>query len=258
MEDPLSRRERQIMNILCIGTLVVLASGVLCAQEAAAPRFEVATLKVSAPPEGDLIHINLGTFRNGRLTMGNVTLKDAIRYAYGLVSDDQIVGPDWNRSVRFDIAGVAPPETTDEAARMMTRELLAERLHVVLRREQKILPHLALVPAKGGAKLRAAAHDAAPNPGPQVPGRIVHHRMPISLLAAFLSRFQRQIVVDQTGLSGFFDVQLEWAPEAALSASEKASLFDAVQEQLGLRLESRRGPLEVLVVVQAVKVPEQN
>ena len=250
-------------TFLTVGIAALWASEVLA--QVPSPRFEVATLKLSPPPEGDRIDINLGKFLNGRLTLNNVTLKDAIKFAYELVSDDLISGPDWNRAVRFDIEALAPPETSMAQVHLMTRELLAERLHLVLRREEKTVRHLALVAGKDGAKLRRAKPDAAASKGPQAPGRIVHNQMPMSMLATLLSRFERQTIVDLTGLAGLFEVKLEWAPDRALQKEDQSGpppdrpgLFAAVQEQLGLKLEGRRGPLEVLVVEQASKTPEGN
>ncbi len=237
----------------------------LLQQEVNAPAFEVATLKRSPPPEGDLININLGTFRNGRLTLTNVTLNDAIKFAYELSSDEQLVGPDWNQSVRFDVVALAPSRTPPDQLHRMVRRLLKERLHLVLRREQKVLRYLALVQGKRGPKLMAAMQDPPPNPGPQLPGRILHNQMSMGMLASFLSRFEHQTVVDLTGLSGLFQVKLDWARDTVIAQGDvsepppdRPSLFAAVQEQLGLKLESRRGPVEVLIVEQANKVPEEN
>ena len=87
------------------GIILAVASSFSRAQDA--PRFDVATLKVSPPPKGDSFVINLGDFRNGRLTMTNVTLNDAIKFAYEIPSEDLLVGPDWNSlgSVRHCRAG---------------------------------------------------------------------------------------------------------------------------------------------------------
>ena len=240
----------------------LLSMPYVCAQQ----RFEVATLKLSPPAPGDLININLGTFRNGRLTLTNVTLKDAIKYAYELVSDEQLVGPDWNRSVRFDIVALAAPETPLDQLHLMMRTLLAERLHLVLRREQKVLRHLALVGGKVHTKLQPTKQDTALTlPGTQVRGRITHNQMSMDMLASLLSRFERQTIVNETGRTGLFEVRLEWAPDSNLPVddplkppSDRPSLFAAVQEQLGLKLEPRRGPLDVWIVAQASKVPEEN
>jgi uncharacterized protein (TIGR03435 family) len=83
------------------------------------------------------------------------------------------------------------------------------------------------------------------------------------VLATLLSRFEREIVVDQTGLAGPFEVKLDWSPDngvvpAADGAPGGPSIFTALQEQLGLRLESRKGPLDVLVIDHAEKVPTDN
>ena len=239
--------------------ITVVAAGLASAQS-----FEVATVKLSPPPVGNLININLGSFSDGHLSLANVTLNDAIKYAYELVSDEQISSPEWaKRDVRFDIVAKAPVSTSPDQLHRMTQALLAERLHLVLRREQKVLPHLALVPGKAGVKIKPSTQPQLP--GPQVRGRISHNQMPMPLLASLLSRFERQIVVDLTGLQGPFEVKLEWAPDNSLAPAadnapppDRQNLFEAVQEQLGLKLEARRGPLEVLVVTQASKVPEDN
>ncbi|HEX4276682.1 MAG TPA: TIGR03435 family protein, partial [Bryobacteraceae bacterium] len=65
----------------------------------AGPAFEVAIVKPSAPPSGDLININIGTFRNGKLTFSNASLSDCLKFAYGIVSDSQLAGPDWIKSM---------------------------------------------------------------------------------------------------------------------------------------------------------------
>ena len=227
-------------------------------------QFEVATVKLSPPPEGGLLNINLGAFQTGRLTFTNVTLSDLVKYAYGLVSDEQLAGPDWIRKTRFDVVAKASPDNPRDQLSLMTRELLAQRLHLVLRREQKVLPHLVLLVGNRGAKMPLAKQDAPP-PGTQTRGHIAHPSLPMPVLAQLLSRFERQIVVDLTNLEGRFEVNVEWAPDIGLSpadlagpASDRPSLFAAVQEQLGLKLESRRSPLEVLVVEQATNVPESN
>src|ERR1051326_4002958 len=81
------------------------------------PEFEVASLKPSpASAPGEPININLGTFRNGRLTFGNASLSDLMKYAYGLVSDEQISGPDWIKTTRFDVIAQTAPATTPDQA----------------------------------------------------------------------------------------------------------------------------------------------
>jgi uncharacterized protein (TIGR03435 family) len=251
--------------LLALAIMVLPFSPHGFSQPGPAEKFEVATVKLSPPPEGDLININLGRLQGGRLSMTNVTLNDAIKFAYELVSDAQISGPDWIKTIRFDIVAEAPPDTPLERVHLMTRALLAERLHLVVGHEQKVLPYLALVVGKGGSKLPRAKPDQPVTPGFQVRGRIDHNQMSMLNLVSLLSRFERQTIVDRTGLSGLFEVKLEWAPDSnvpqvndAGPPPDRPSLFAAVEEQLGLKLESRRGPLGVLVVEQAAKAPEEN
>ena len=127
-----------------------------------------------------------------------------------------------------------------------------------------MLGSLALVPTFNFTKLVAAKLDPPPNAGPQLPGRIVHNQMSMRLLASFLSRFERQTVVDLTGIAGFFEVKLEWAP-ATLSQNDvtaapcmRPSLFAAVHHLLGLQLSARRGRWRWLSMEQAAKVPDEN
>jgi len=244
---------------------VFLGCGSLPAQPLAV--FEVATVKRSPPPEGDAININLGRVRDGMLTFGNASLSDCLRFAYGLVSDAQLDGPDWVKSmaVRFDIVAKTGADTPRDQYPVMLRALLAERLKLALHFEKKELPYLALVPGKNGSKLRPAAANGPPGGGLNVAGRVAGPQMSMLMLATLLSRFQRQTVIDGTGLAGLFQVNLQWSPDTGGAPvlvnggpDPRPSLFSAVQEQLGLRLESRKGPVDVLVVDHAEQVPAEN
>ena len=229
-------------------------TGVMMAQS---PQFEVATLKLSPPATSDSININLGMIRNGRLTLTNANLRDCLKFAYGIVADAQLAGPEWIRSkaIRFDVDAKAPPETTRERMLLMLQALLAERLGVAVHHEQCELSYLALLQARNGSKMHPAGANPAPPKGPMLPGSIVTNGMPMQTLALLLSRFQRETVLDQTGLSGSFEIKLEWSPR---QDSDGPALSTALQEQLGLRLESRKGPVDVLVVDSAEKTPTDN
>jgi uncharacterized protein (TIGR03435 family) len=226
------------------------------AQTPARLEFEVATVKSAPPPSGDLININIGGFRNGRLTFENALLSDCLKFAWGIVSDEQIAGPDWikSKAVRFDIVAQAAPGTPREQLELMLQVLLADRLKISTHHEQKELSFLALIPGKNGTKLRAAKEDSAGN-NLAASGHISSNHMSIKVLATLLSRFEREIVVDQSGLTGPFEVKLDWTEDDVPSGP---SIYAALQEQLGLRLESRRGPLDVLVIDHAEKVPVDN
>jgi uncharacterized protein (TIGR03435 family) len=245
--------------------ICVLGQANARAQPAPRTEFEVATVRQSPPPPGDLIDINLGTLRNGRLTFANASLSDCLKFAWQIVSDDQISGPDWikSKAVRFDIVAQAPPDTPRDRLSLMLQALLADRLKLVLHHERKTLPFLALVTGRNGSKLSKPSD--ANNSGGNIAarGRITANHMSMQGLVTLLSRFERQAVVDMTGLQGEFAFHLEWMPEAGGTAAATdipsgPSIFTAVEEQLGLKLESRKAPLDVLVVDHAEKVPTEN
>jgi len=228
------------------------------------PEFEVATVKRSPPPEGDLININLGSVRNGKVTFANASLTDCLKFAFDLASDAQISSPDWAKSkeVRFDIVAQPPAGTPAEQLPLMLQALLADRLKLMVHREPKELSFLALVQGKTGPKFHASTAPPDTPTGVQSGGRIGSSRISMPRLALLLSRFERQTILDRTGLDGFYDLKLEWTPDdgRAVPATDNPgpSLYSAVQEQLGLKLEARKGPVEVIVVDHAEKVPADN
>jgi bla regulator protein blaR1 len=259
-----------LSNLTFAKKLLLSAAGIAAlawpiATGLAQSQFEVATLKLSPPPAGNSIDINLGTARNGKLTLANTTLSECIRYAYSIVSDDLIAGPDWikSRAVRFDIVAQAPPDTPDDQLRLMLRSLLTDRLKLTFHHEKKTLSYLALAQGKTGARLPPAKSSGG-NTGRG--GRIAGNRMSMPALAMLISRFERRIVEDMTELTGLYEVNLEWTPESQTTAGPTPasdtpsgpSIFTAVQEQLGLRLEARKGPLDVLVIDSAEKTPADN
>jgi uncharacterized protein (TIGR03435 family) len=224
--------------------------------------FEVATIKVLDPvPFGTSLTINIGGYRNGSFSMNNVTLGEVLQFAYNLVSQDQISGPDWikSRDTRYEIVGRTATDVELPQVRPMVAALLAERLKVVARKQPKVASFLALVPAKGGPKLQPADPNPQGNGGFR--GKINGPQMPLSLLASLLSRFENQLIVDRTGLTGRYQVKLEYTPEdrvATAAADAPPTLTSALEEQLGLRLESRKEPLDAIVVERAERTPTDN
>ena len=261
-----------LKSLLLVGVLSVF----LAAEQQ--PQFEVSTVKRGPPVSpGTPLRVNLGSFRNGTAMLTNTTLSECIQFAYGIVSDTQIAGPDWikSRDVRFDIVAKTGPDVPREQALLMMQSLLTDRLKLVVHHEPRDMSFLALVVAKNGPKLASANLQvpAEQIPAP-IPGRLSSPRMLMPVLATLISRFERQIVMDQTGLNGLFSVDLQWAPDALRNrpAQDGAapllngqplnpdgpSLPTALQEQLGLRLESRKGPVDLLIVDSAEKVPADN
>ncbi len=258
---PLSPISVRSTSILAFALLVV--PGV----KSAPPQFDVATVRQSPPPPGDSINITLGAVRNGTLTFTNASLSDCLKFAYGIVSDDQLIGPDWikSKAVRFDIVAQTSSGTSREQLALMMRPLLAERLKLVVHHEQKTLPFLALVIGRKGANIKVATrrNNATPSTSNMsAAGRISSDNISMQLFATLLSRFERQIVVDMTGLAGEYEIHLEWTPAPITAGPSEQpagpSLFTAVQEQLGLKLEARKGPLDALVVDHAEKIPTEN
>lgn len=246
---------------LALGTLTF---GVSCLAQS--PAFEVASVKLNRSG-GDRGGISL---LPGRITVSNMTLKGLVRYAYDLRDIQISGGPAWFDSDRWDIAATSTGAISDDERRQMLQTLLAERFQLTVRHESKDLPVYALTVAKNGSKLKPNADQKTPRiqTGVSEKGllRLVGEDAPVSRLTPALVAYVGRIVVDRTGLEGRFDFKLEWVPDAAnmplingakmVPAEDGPSIFTAVQEQLGLRLESTKAPVEVLVVDRAEKATE--
>jgi uncharacterized protein (TIGR03435 family) len=232
----------------------------------AQPPFDVASVKQGGPvrPDG-LLDINLGRSLHGVVTLTNTTLSECLRYAYGWTNEEQIAGPDWirDRSIRFTIEAKAAPDTTLEQSQLMLQTLLKERFRLELHREPRKIPHLILSVGKDGPKFSKANPGMPSGRISYMPGNLEYRGIAVSAFAVLLSRLIKQPVLDRTGLTGLYDLKLEWTPDdAPLSAdtgpTPKPDVFTAVRQQLGLKLEVSKEPLEVLVVDRAEKVPVEN
>jgi len=238
---------------------VAMGPGIVRAQA-----FDVASVKIPPPHViGQPYDITVGAIQNDTITFTNASLADCIRFAYGISGNLQLVAPDWVTSAesRFNIVAKAATGTTRDQFPRMMQALLAERFRLAYHHEQKPLSYYALVVAKGGPKLPQPTTAPATIPsGIKGQLRIVSNRMPMSDVASVLSRYMKALVVDQTGLAGEFEVKLVWTPDDRPVPEDQqgASIFAAVQEQLGLKLESRKGPMEVMVVDRAEKIPTEN
>jgi uncharacterized protein (TIGR03435 family) len=184
------------------------------------------------------------------------------------VAESQISGPDWirNRSLRIDIIAQAPPDTPMDQIHLMMQHLLAERFHLVLHTEQRPLAHLELSVTARGLKLHESVGDGGSNSKLVASGRglLSYTHLSMGTLSMLLARHLSQPVIDRTGLTGSYDVALKWDPNdlppGAGSADSPAlpDISTAVREQLGLQLEAKKTPLEVLIVDSADKVPTPN
>ena len=226
--------------------------------------FEAASIKPTQSPTGSASGIRTDT---GRIMGRNVTLKRCIRGAYDIPETLIFGGPAWVSEDRYDIdATAAGPARTPELT-IMLQSLLADRFQLVFHRERREVSGYALVLAKGRIKAELSAKDArAKNNASR--GSLESEASTMANLAQKLSDALRTPVADFTGLDGTYNFKLTWNPDDAqtLSAggtgrpsaeSSAPSIFTALQEQLGLKLESRKIPVEVIVIDSSSK-PSEN
>jgi len=233
--------------------------------QAPAPAFDAATVKPSAPIVGDTYNINTGKILHGVVTLGNATLGDCLKFAYSLTTDVQLVAPEWASAKGhyiYDVTGKAAPDTPQDSLLQMLQGLLKDRFQMVLHTEQREMKHYALVVAKSGPKMHESTVDQNDARGAARLDGITSNRMQMNKLAMLMSRMTRMPVIDNTGLNGFYEIKLQWSPEDIKGKSEEIplgpSIFTAVEEQLGLKLLWKKGPIEILVVDRAEKVPLEN
>lgn len=196
-------------------------------------------------------------------------------------------GPEWVDSERYDIDARAEGTIDARQSALMVRRLLEDRFKLRAVMETRELPIYDLVVARSGLKLKLPEDQTpvpppgqGPEPGPGTPrgfhaaligGKLTGSAMPVSNLVDFLTRYLGRPVYDKTGLTGMFDMTLEWTPGTEQaptpfgpnpnflppSETSGATLFTTLQEQMGLRLESKKGPVEVVVIHSAEK-PSEN
>jgi uncharacterized protein (TIGR03435 family) len=257
------KSSKSLLPVALIGA-VLIGAPPSRAQSPAPPSFEVASLKPSPPPPGDTYNANLGSIRNGEVALTNATLVDCLKFAYGLVSDEQMAGPDWvkSKNVRFDVLAKGPPATPRDQLLLMLRTLLNERFHLAMHTERRAFAHYAMVVGKNGPKLHEAPRDPATSHMVYRYGNLTHNQISMQTLALLLSRQTGEMVLDETGLKGVYELKLEWTPEPTRGIPDPPengpSLFTAVQEQLGLKLEARKDAVEVLVIDHADQTPVEN
>jgi uncharacterized protein (TIGR03435 family) len=240
--------------------LALLASPALIAFPQTPVEFEVATIKPAPPqPEGRTSTRMSSDTDAGKLNYTNVNLKEAIGKAYK-VQQYQIAGPDWIETERFDIVARFPSHSAADRVPLMLQTLLADRFKLTLHRETKELPKYALVVGKSGAKFKTAESETGISSNSSRTHWHVTAKVSMRRFAEFLSDEAGRPVVDQTGLSGSYELTLDWAPDDAPAndATAGPSLFTALQEQLGLKLDSTKGPVEMLVIDHADRTPSDN
>jgi uncharacterized protein (TIGR03435 family) len=240
------------------------------------PDFDVATVKKNKSGSG-MMSISM---KPDGFACENIPLQTLIAQAYGIKQDLISGGPAWVTSEGFDInAKVAGPDVatyaklTQAERQSMLQALLADRFHLKLHRETKILPIYELVIAKGGARLKPlppidpaaeeakAPEDRRANGATTTgPGEYTGEGVVLASLANNLAYVVHRTVTDNTGLTGIYNINLKWTPEdepPEAGTEAGPSIFTALQEQLGLKLQPSKGPVETLVIDQA-DPPSEN
>jgi uncharacterized protein (TIGR03435 family) len=241
----------------------------------AKPVFEVATIKPTGPDtRGQSILVGRGG--SNLFTTTNTTLKDLIGFAYGVHPKQIVGGPSWTESDRFDISAKPdlPGMPSVTQLKTMVQKMLEERFQMKYHREKRELSAYVLTVAKGGHKMNASqAQGVLPGFGGRGPGSIAVRNAAMKEFAEFLqSRILERPVVDQTGLEGRWDFTLDWTPDtpaagpgapdgppapANPTGEERPHLTAAIQQQLGLHIESTKAPVEVMVL-DTVSKPSEN
>lgn len=259
------------------------AAGLLLAQS-----FDAASVRPAPPANTGRFTMTggPGTSDPTFLRYANIPLKRVLMIAYD-VKAWQIAGPDWLNTLRFDITARIPESTTKDQSLAMMRNLLTERFQMTIHRETRELPIYALIKDKAGAKLKSSddavadenaiatvekgeGKDGFPVLTPGAAGIVVETRngraritgfhADLPKLADFLSTQLGRPVFDQTGINGTYDFAVYYRPENAPAddTTPYPAIFDALREQLGLRLDARKGPVEMLVIDRIEKVPVGN
>jgi uncharacterized protein (TIGR03435 family) len=242
------------------------------------PRFEIADVHVS-PTARTFVQNFGGVLREGRYVNRDATMLNLIVAAYGVSEDNVAGGPGWITSDVFDVVAKVPDGATLATANVMLQSLLAERFHLVIRNDTRPVPRYVLTVGKNGSKLKSAAgtgnpvcqpvQQPAPTAGPPNPAampniKVACHNLTSQAIADNLRQmaggYFDHDVVDSTKLEGSWDFELEWTARGALAAkgADGISAFDALEKQLGLKVELQNVPLPAMVIESVNRKPAPN
>lgn len=260
----------RVMVLASITAVVTLSLHAATAQVATTPSFEAASIKVNN--SGD-VRTSMRLLPGGHVDARNRTLKLLIQTAFALQDFQIIGGPKWLASARFDVITRGPDRQITQAdLRAMLQGLLADRFRLTTHRATREFSIYALRMDRRDGRLGSAVRPAddcyigrgAPSPAAQPgdttrgvcgfterAGDMTARGVDMASLAIELTEYTDRPVVDQTNLRGNFNLSLKWSPEGTASDSNLPSIFTAVREQLGLKLESTTGPVDVLVIDRA-------
>jgi uncharacterized protein (TIGR03435 family) len=202
-------------------------------------------------------------------SMGGMPAWVLIRSAYGVLMEGQVVGlPDWAKTEPIAVEAKTDADTTRalrklpqmeqwKQSQLMLQAMLADRFALKAHRETRDLPIYELTVAKGGLKMKQTAPDSSGGNANYGSGKVTAHEISVESLSTNLSFAVGRVVVNKTGLEGGYDFTLDYAPDGADASDTRSSIFTALEEQLGLKLEPARGPVDV-IVVDHVERPTTN
>lgn len=257
--------------VLLLVTQCCLAQSVPSMAADAKPGFEVATIKPSTADEQRIFQV-----QGARLVTKATSLVDLMMFAYGVHPAQIVDGPDWMTGQKFDVVvqPSLPGRPSTPQMRSIVQQLLADRFRLAFHHAQRELPVYRLVTAKGGPKLTSTSKEEEQATNTAAVG-IAAGEMTVrnATLGEFASLMQRYVrldrpIVDHTGIAGKYNFKLDWTPDfsqfdghpppgPAKSDENSPSLYTAIQEQLGLKLEAAKEPTDVLVI-DHVERPSEN
>jgi uncharacterized protein (TIGR03435 family) len=223
--------------------------------------FDAATVRLSAPSSTGSRMVDDPT----RFEFYYSSVRSLLALAYH-VNAPNVRGPDWISAEAIDVIARKPLNTSEEGERRMLQALLADRFKLVVHRDSYDLTAYDLVVAKSGPRLKSEdrrVRGARPQISPMKgPARSLNGTLSMEGLAATLQIPLESPVTDATGLPGTFDILLQWSPEDAIAAELPGAVFpslaNALEQQLGLRLETRKIKIDALVVDSGQKIPSEN
>jgi len=279
-------------SFVCAGTLTLLA-GAVFAQSGSAPKFDAADVHVS--PKAVNAFMRTSPARNGRYEIKNATMLDLVRTAYGFNSDTILGGPNWLELDRFDVIAKVASGADAESQKAMLQSLLEDRFKLVARKETKPIPTWVLAAGKqhrlkeadgsgpSGCRIPDTTSGALPEGGIRLfrmdqdgkqsqiilgAGGVVQYSCRNMTMAAFAAelrgmlgpRVGQEPVIDDTGLKGAWNFDVKWSIGliGLPDQGEQIPVADAIDKQLGLKLEQRSMPKQVLVIDSVSRTPAPN
>lgn len=267
-----ARRLTASRKLLLAGALLSACAlpvfvGVVHGQGALA--FDVVSIRPSEPGQQNS-RFNIAP--GGGINVSNVAVRKLIEFAFGFRATQVIGGPAWIETASYDIVarvdkGDGPADlrsmtneqrdTIEQKIQQRTKALLEDRFKLVVKRDTREMPLMALTVAKGGLKIKPnPPGDARPPNARMARGKLTAQAVPMARLVQGLSMLLQQTVIDETSVTGEFDFELAWSPDTTPDA-DGPSIFTALQEKLGLKLESKKGPVPV-IVIERVERPSEN